>query len=175
MEKRFIWASLAIVLAVAGISRAGMALNNELTISAGVGQVYSQAESRLERVGSLTYLRALTNKIAFEGGYDFFKVWGDRSDGAWIGGVYHFVPFEQTRRFIPFGSAGIGFTAVDPTEWATHFVIRAGAGVKYYVSERLGFRAELRAQFVRPGQNVILADAEGSKVLSMNFGFSFRY
>ncbi len=123
------------------------AQSNEISFSAGGGTLVADRNVSVP-VFALTYSHSITSRIAAEGSIDGFYVHGDDFLGVQAAGVYHFADAESVRRVIPFVTAGVGSTSTDATEINSKLVVRLGGGVKYFVTESLGVRVEVRDEIV---------------------------
>lgn len=105
-----------------------LAQNNEVSLSAGGGGLLSGGKSVSAPACTLAYTRHLTDHLAVEGAFELFYIRGDDFAGAQVAALYHFRPADETRRFIPYVTAGIGKTSTDFTEIEGQVVIRLGGG-----------------------------------------------
>lgn len=127
--------------------------NNEVSQSAGGGGLLSGGKSVSTAAYTLAYTRHLTERVAAEGAFEVFIVRGDDLAGAQAAVLYHFRPADETRRRIPYATAGIGTTSTDFTEIESQLVIRLGCGIKYYFLQSLGLRLEFRDEIIRTGSS----------------------
>jgi len=131
-----------------------LAQENEVSLSVGGGGFLSGGTSVGARAVTLAYTRNLTDHFAAEGGVELFWIRGDDFAGVQVAVLYHFRPFEKTRKVIPYVTAGIGGTSTDLTEIQGEMVIRLGGGLKYHFLEALGLRVEFRDEIVRTGESI---------------------
>jgi hypothetical protein len=127
------------------------AQKNELSLSAGGGGLLSGGKSVSAPAYTLAVTRSLTDRVAVEGAVELFYLQGDDFLGAQAAVLYHFRPADETRRLIPYATAGIGKTSTDFTEIEGQLVIRLGGGIKYFLVEPLGLRVEVRDEIIRTG------------------------
>lgn len=76
-----------------------------------------------------------------------------------VEGLYHFNP---AGKFVPFVAAGVGGLTLDPKEGTsrTSVILDYGAGIQYFLSNNLAFRADVRHVFaLNEGENNLLYTA----------------
>ena len=149
---------LAVLFSAAICAAPVAAQNNELSFSAGGGRLIGADESKGSRAYTLAYTRYLTERWAVEGSMEVFYVkvpsvpnsFWDGYAGLQASALYHLRPASPDRRFVPYLTAGIGFTSTDITEIPAVRVIRMGGGFKYFFgqSRRLGLRVEARNEII---------------------------
>lgn len=132
------------------------AQNNEISFSVGGGRLIAADESKGAPAYTLAYTRYLTKRWAVEGSMEVFYVktrgfnpfWDDYA-GLQASALYHLRPAPDGR-FVPYLTAGIGYTTTDFTEIPAVLVIRMGGGFKYFFgqSRRLGLRVEARNEII---------------------------
>ena len=150
--------------------------NNEVSLSAGGGGLVSGGKSVSAPAYTLAYTRSLTDRVAVEGALELFYIKGDDFLGVQVAGLYHFRPADQTRRLIPYATAGIGATSTDFTEIESQLVIRLGGGIKYYFLESLGVRVEFRDEIIRTGGSIYYPlPGSPQHFLSVRAGVVFRF
>jgi OmpA-OmpF porin, OOP family len=139
-----------------------------LLASSTFGQIRPGAYSVSPFIGGYTFEGNMDLKTrpvyGLRAGYDFTKHWGaellfdyvatNHVEGAKepstnvynyrIEGLYHFMP---EKRLVPFISAGLGGQNIDyssAAEGKTRFVADYGAGLKYFLTESIALRADVR-------------------------------
>jgi len=152
---------LLIVLIPAASLHAMAQGRNEIAFSLGAGSLQTNPGGGATAVFSVSYQFHITGHFSAEGALDtfFYKFmtgppdspYGYKDDylGAEAAVVYHFRDINKTGRWQPFVVAGIGKTTTDFTEIAAHPYYRLGVGVTYHLSDRLGFRLEVRDEIIK--------------------------
>ncbi len=172
MSRLFFAACCVLVLSPMAV----WAQKNEVSFSAGGGGVFSHGESVSAPAYTLAYTRSLTDHLAVEGAFELFYLKGDGFAGAQVAALYHFRPAYETRRVIPYVTAGIGKTTTDFTEIESQVVVRLGGGFKYYIWDALGLRVEFRDEIIRTGNNPYYPlPGSPQHFLSARAGVVFRF
>ena len=174
---------LAALFAAAVCAAPVAAQNNEISFSVGGGRLIGADDSRGARVYTLAYTRYLTERWAVEGSGETFSVKSrsifDPHREAYIGlqasALYHILPASPDRRFVPYLTAGIGFTTADLTEIPPVSVIRMGGGFKYFFGQSrwFGLRVEARNEIIN--DNRIFFPPARINFPSARVGVVFRF
>jgi len=152
---------LSLSLVAAAGRQAGAQGRSEIALSLGAGSLQVIPGGGATTVFSLSYRFHITRHFSAEGALDSFNynipvgppdtssVYKDDYLGAEAAVVYHFLPDREPGRLLPFIAAGIGKTTTDFTEIAAHPYYRLGAGINYYLTDRLGFQVEVRNEIIK--------------------------
>jgi hypothetical protein len=167
------------------------AQNNEISFSVGGGSLIGADDgrqigaddSRGARAYTLAYARYLTERWALEGSAEDFSIKSrnvfDPHRESYVGlqasALYHILPASPDRRFVPYLTAGIGFTTPDPTEIPPVSVIRMGGGFKYFFgqSRMFGLRVEARNEIIN--DNRIFFPPQRINFPSARVGVVYRF
>ena len=160
----------------------GAQSRSEIALSLGTGSLQVSPGGGTTRVFSLSYSFRITRHISAEGALDAFNynfptgpsnnTYKDDYLGAEAALVYDFSSRRETGRVLPFVAAGIGQTTTDFTEIAAHPYYRLGAGIWYYLTDRVGIRLEARDEIVTKRAN----DGRPTGNLpSVRFGVAWRF
>ncbi|HZF41751.1 MAG TPA: outer membrane beta-barrel protein [Blastocatellia bacterium] len=174
---------LAVLFSAAICAAPVAAQNNELSFSAGGGRLIGADDSKGTPAYTLAYTRYLTERWAVEGSLEVFynkipqisnTIYWDDYAGLQASALYHLRPAPD-RRFVPYLTAGIGFTSTDITEIPAVRVIRLGGGFKYFFgqSRRLGLRVEARNEIIN--DNGIFFPPEQINFPSARVGVVYRF
>ena len=128
----------------------------QITLSPFFGSYFFDSDQHL--LNSLTYGATI--------GYDFNKNWGIEGSVNYIDaktdvggfdadsylyrleGLYYFMPES---RWTPFIALGLGSLYADESE----FVFDYGLGYKYYFTDKIAFRTDIRHVLPMPGNNIL--------------------
>lgn len=160
------------------------AQKNELSVTVGGGSLRGENESVAAAPAfTVAYTRGLTDRIAVEGSIDGYYVKqpgrSQRDDflDAQIAGLFHFVPMTESKRVIPYLTAGVGRVSTDVTEIRAETITRLGGGVKYYPSDdhNIGLRVEVRDEITRRGGQGYPVSGDLINIISLRAGVTFRF
>lgn len=155
---------------------------SEIGISFGVGSLQVNPGGGTTAVFSLSYRFHITRHFSAEGALDTFNyklltgpsnaTYNDDYLGAEAAVVYYFLGNRETGKWLPFVVAGIGKTTTDFTEIAAHRYYRMGAGISYHLSDRFGFRVEVRDEIITKLWN---QGSPAGNLPSIRCGVAYRF
>lgn len=160
------------------------AQKNEFSVTVGGGSLRGENDSVASSPAfTVAYTRGLTDRIAVEGSIDGYYVkqpGRSRRDDfldAQVAGLFHFIPMTESKRVIPYLTAGVGRVSTDVTEIPAETITRLGGGVKYYPSDdhNIGLRVEVRDEITRRGGQGYPVAGDLINIISLRAGVTFRF
>ena len=157
---------------------------NEFSVTVGGGSLQGDNDSvAAAPVFTVAYTRGLTDRIAVEGSLDGYYVKqpgrSQRDDflDVQVAGLFHFVPMTESKRVIPYLTAGVGRVTTDFTEIPAETIVRLGGGIKYYPSDNhnIGLRVEVRDEITSRGGQGYPVSGDRINIISLRAGVTFRF
>lgn len=152
------------------------AQDNEATFLAGTGRAAGSGAADSGSVIGIGYSRWLAERWTADLGLETLRIDSQNSfDTASVATAFHFRPRSKSS-WSPFVTLGIGGLSADFTELDTHFLLRAGGGVRIFFTSFLAVRLEAIHDFVH-SQGSRRAPAAGDWIglTGLRAGVSLRF